>query len=126
MKIRLFIVFIIIIVLTLMTLPGCKKGPDITGAWFITNTLPGEDFTNTYTFVGNRSSGEVLREGQSLGDYSVNGYNVSFLVEYVDADGDYTIESYDGLIEDDNYMSGTIYYTLEGSPRVTGTWFGER
>ncbi len=126
MKKQLLIMSVIITVLALMTLPGCKKGPDITGTWFITNYLLGESFTDTYTFVGNRSSGEVLWEGQSLGAYSVNGYQVDFLLEYINADGNYTIESYIGLIEDDNYMSGTIYYTVEGDPRVTGSWFGER
>ena len=126
MKLRLFFTFTIIIVLVLMTFPGCKKGIDITGTWFITAALLGQNFTDTYTFVGNKSTGEVLWEGQSLGTYEVNGYNVSFILEYIDADGDYIIESYEGLIEDDYYMSGTIYYTLEGQPRVTGTWFGER
>lgn len=117
---------IIITVLALMTLPGCQKKLDITGTWFITTSLQGESFTDTYTFVGNRSSGEVLWEGQSLGSYSVNGYQVDFLLEYIDGDGDYIIESYDGLIEEESYMSGTIYYTKEGFPRVTGSWFGER
>jgi hypothetical protein len=126
MKIRLFIMFIIFNVLVLITLPGCKKGIDITGTWVITTSLSGESFTDTYTFVGNKSSGEVLWEGQSLGTYSVNGYNISFLLEYIDADGDYIVESYDGLIEEEDYMSGTIYYTEEGNPRVTGSWFGER
>ena len=126
MKKRLFVMVVIFSVLVLMTLPGCKKKLDITGTWFITTLLLGETFTDTYTFVGNRNNGEVLWEGQSLGTYSVNGYHVSFLLEYIDADGDYTIESYDGLIEDETYMSGTIFFTVEGYPRVTGTWFGER
>jgi hypothetical protein len=117
---------IIITVLALMTLPGCKKKLDITGTWFITTNLLGESFMDTYTFVGNRNSGEVLWEGQSLGNYSVNGYSVSFLLEYIDGDGDYIIESYDGLLEDEYYMSGTLYYTVEGYPRVTGSWVGER
>lgn len=126
MKKRLLIMTVLITVLALMILPGCKKKLDITGTWYITTSLLGESFNDTYTFVGNRSSGEVLWEGQSLGNYSVNGYNVSFLLEYIDGDGDYIIESYDGLLEDDYYMSGTLYYTKEGSPRVTGSWFGER
>ena len=126
MKKRIFIVIVIFSILVLMTLPGCKKRLDITGTWFITTLLLGETFTDTYTFVGNRSSGEVLWEGQSLGTYSVNGYNVNFLLEYTDTDGDYIIESYNGLLEEENYMSGTIYYTKEGNPRITGSWFGER
>jgi hypothetical protein len=126
MKIRVFIAFIVIISLALMTLPGCKKANDITGTWFITTTLLGETFTDTYTFVGNRNSGDVLWEGQALGTYSVLGDNVSFTLEYLDADDDYTVEVYNGFIDGSDFMSGTFTYTVEGFPSASGDWFGER
>jgi hypothetical protein len=126
MKKRFFFMYIIIIVLALATLPGCKKAHDITGTWFITTTLLGETFDETYTFVGNRSSGEVLWENQALGTYSVYGDNVSFTLEYYDADNDYTVEVYNGYFEERDYMSGSFTYTVEGFPSASGTWFGER
>ena len=126
MKIRLFIMFIIIIALALMTLPGCKKAYDITGTWFITTTLLGENFTDTYTFVGNRNSGDVLWEGQALGTYSVVGDDVSFTLEYFDADDDYTVEVYNGFFDGRDFMSGSFTYTVEGYPSASGVWFGDR
>jgi hypothetical protein len=126
MKVRLFITFIVIIVLALMTLPGCKKANDITGTWFITTTLLGETFTDTYTFAGNRNSGDVLWEGQALGTYSVFGDNVSFTLEYLDADNDYTVEVYNGFFDGRDFMSGSFTYTVEGYPSASGDWFGER
>ena len=126
MKIRLFITCIVIIVLALMTLPGCKKANDITGIWFITTTLLGETFTDTYTFVGNRNSGDVLWEGQALGTYSVLGDNVSFTLEYLDADDDYTVEVYNGIFDGSDFMNGTFTYTVEGYASESGDWFGER
>jgi hypothetical protein len=126
MKKLLFIMFIIITILTLITLPGCKKAYDITGTWFITTTLLGEDFTDTYTFVGNRNSGDVLWDGQALGTYSVVGDNVSFTLEYLDADDDYTVEVYNGFFDGRDFMSGSFTYTVEGYPSASGTWFGER
>jgi hypothetical protein len=126
MKKLLFIMFIIITILTLITLPGCKKAYDITGTWFITTTLLGEDFTDTYTFVGNRNSGDVLWDGQALGTYSIVGDNVSFTLEYLDADDDYTVEVYNGFFDGRDFMSGSFTYTVEGYPSASGTWFGER
>ena len=126
MKKRLFIISLLIIILTLMTLPGCKKAYDITGSWFITTTLLGEDFTDTYSFVGNRNSGDVLWQGQSLGTYSVIGDNVSFTLEYLDADGDYTVEVYNGFFDGRDFMEGSFTYTVEGFPSASGVWFGER
>lgn len=126
MKIRLFITSIIIIALALMSLPGCKKANDITGTWFITTTLQGETITETYTFAGNRNSGDVLWEGQALGTYSVLGDNVSFTLEYYDADDDYTVEVYNGFFDGVDFMSGTFTFTVEGYPSAFGDWFGER
>lgn len=126
MKVRLVITFLIIIVLALMTLPGCKKANDIIGTWFITTTLLGENFTETYNFVGNKNSGEVLWEGQTLGTYSVFGDNVSFTLEYYDEDNDYTVEVYNGFFDGIDFMSGSFTYTVEGYPSASGTWFGER
>jgi hypothetical protein len=126
MKKRLLIMSVIITVLALMTLPGCKKANDITGTWFITTSLLGEIFTDTYTFTGNRNSGDVLWEGQALGTYSVFGDNVSFTLEYYDADNDYTVEVYNGFFDGRDFMSGSFTFTVEGYPSATGTWFGER
>lgn len=126
MKIRLFITLIVIIVLALMTLPGCKKANDITGAWFITITLLDETFTDTYTFVGNRNSGDVIWEGQALGTYSVVGDNVSFTLAYYDDEDDYTVEVYNGFFDGIDFMSGTFTFTVEGYPSAFGDWFGER
>jgi len=107
-------------------MPGCKKANDIIGTWFVTTSLLGDTFTETYDFVGNKSSGEVLWEGQSLGTYSVFGDNVSFTLEYYDADDDYTVEVYNGSFDGVDFMSGTFTYTVEGYPSASGTWFGER
>jgi hypothetical protein len=126
MKIRLFITLIVIIVLALMTLPGCKKANDITGTWFITITLLDETFTDTYTFVGNRNSGDVIWEGQALGTYSVVGDNVSFTLAYYDDEDDYTVEVYNGFFDGIDFMSGTFTFTVEGYPSAFGDWFGER
>ena len=126
MKKRFFFIFIIIIALALMTLPGCEKANDITGTWFITTSLLGGTFTETYTFVGNKSSGEVLWENQALGTYSVFGDNVSFTLEYYDEDDDYTVEVYNGFFDERDFMTGTFTYTVEGFPSASGTWFGER
>jgi hypothetical protein len=126
MKVRVVITSTIIIVLALMTLPGCKKANDITGPWFITTSLLGENFTETYNFVGNKNSGEVLWEGQTLGTYSVFGDNVGFTLEYYDEDNDYTVEVYNGFFDGIDFMSGSFTYTVEGYPSASGTWFGER
>ncbi|UCH93422.1 MAG: hypothetical protein JSV88_24535 [Candidatus Aminicenantes bacterium] len=126
MKKLLFIMLVIITALALLTLPGCKKANNITGTWFITTMLLGETFTDTYTFAGNKNSGEVLWQGQALGTYSVMGNNVSFTLEYLDADDDYTVEVYSGFFDHYDYMSGTFTYTVEGYPSASGTWFAER
>lgn len=126
MKKRLLIMSVIITVLALMTLTGCKNANDITGPWFITTSLLGEIFTDTYTFAGNRNSGDVLWEGQALGTYSVFGDNVSFTIEYYDDDNDYTVEVYNGFFDGRDFMSGSFTYTVEGYPSASGTWFGER
>lgn len=126
MKKILFIMFLIINALAMMTLPGCRKDIDITGTWFITTTLLGETSTNTYTFDGNKDWGVVLWEGQALGTYSVSGENISFTLEYLDTDGNYTIEAYNGLFDGKDFMSGSFTLTVETSASTSGTWFGKR
>ncbi len=126
MKKITFIIVVIIVTLAFLVLPGCEKAKNITGTWIITTTLLGEYFTETYDFVGNKNSGEVLWNGQSLGTYSVSGDNVSFTLEYYDADDDYTVEVYNGFIEAEDFMSGSFTYTVEGYASVSGSWMGER
>jgi hypothetical protein len=133
MKKLLFIMFILFNVLTLMTLPGCKKENDITGTWFITTTLLGETSTDTYTFKGTREWGTVFRQGQMLGNYLVVGGNVSFTLGYLDADNNYTVDEYNGFYDRMNFMSGsfTSTATVEGddgqkdTSSASGTWCGE-
>jgi hypothetical protein len=135
MKKLLFIMFIIINVLVLMTLPGCKKGSNIAGIWSITTTLLGETSPDTYTFLGNKGWGVVLLEGQALGTYSVAGEAVSFTMEYYDAEENHIVEEYTGFFDGKDFMSGSFTHTVtvivkeppSTSVSVTsGTWFGER
>ncbi|MGD2088962.1 MAG: hypothetical protein PVH61_22480 [Candidatus Aminicenantes bacterium] len=129
MKKILFIMFILINILALMTLTGCRKESDITGIWFITTTLLGETSTNTYTFSGTKDWGVVLLEGQALGNYSVDGGNVNFTLEYLNADENQTVVVYTGLYDGKDFMSGSFTYTIytaEENPSSSGTWFGER
>ena len=132
MKKLLFIMFILANVLALMTLPGCRKDSDITGIWFITTTLPSETSTNTFTFSGTKDWGVVLSEGQALGNYSVDGGNVNFTLEYLNADDNLTVEVYNGRYDGMDFMSGSFTITVyPADPNLSdysssGTWFGER
>ncbi|NIM13712.1 MAG: hypothetical protein GTO45_16685 [Candidatus Aminicenantes bacterium] len=127
MKKTLLILFALVVVLALVVHPGCKsQRNDITGTWFFTLTFPGETFTETYTFVGTRQSGEVYWEGEALGTYSVIGDNVSFTLDYIDVDGDYTVEVYDGSFVGDDEMIGSVTVTIEGYGSASGSWIAER
>jgi len=127
MKKTLLFLFSLIAVLALVVQPGCKSHRnDITGTWFFTLTFPGETFTETYTFVGTRQSGEVYWEGEVLGTYSVIRDDVSFTLDYIDADGDYTVEVYYGSFVNDNEMMGSITVTVEGYGSASGSWIAER
>ncbi len=102
---------------------GCNNHTfNITGTWYFTIIIYDEDFNETYTFVGNRHSGEVFWEGQSLGDYSVSGDQVHFTLEYYDADDDYTVETFHGYIDADDRMGGDVTVTIEGYEPATGDW----
>lgn len=126
-KLRLFIIVAVTAALLLPVLSGCKKHQnDITGVWFFLLTFPDGDVEEYYDFVGNDSSGQVYWEGQALGTYSVFGDNVSFTLEYIDGDGDYTVEVYNGTILHDDEMNGSVTITWEGLGSQTGTWYAER
>ena len=113
-------------ILGLFVTGGCKKDNfNITGTWLVTTTLLGQTLSETYTFVGDERSGEVLCDGQSLGTYSVSGRSVSFTLQYFDIDDDFTVEVYNGGFDDPAFMSGTFTYSVEGFQTETGTWFAE-
>ena len=130
--------FIIINVLVLMTLPGCKKESNIAGIWSITTTLPGETSTASYTFLGNKGWGVVLLDGDALGSYSVAGDAVSFTLEYLYDEENNTVEEYTGFFDGKDFMSGSFTYTkevpsIDESGKIvtittsdSGTWYGER
>jgi len=128
MRKLLFVLFVIINVLILMTQPGCKKENDIPGTWTITTTLLGETSTDTYTFKGTKGWGNVVKEGQELGNYTVAGDSVSFTLQY-HSDGITSIEEYNGNFDRRDYMSGSFTYTVynvENPPTDSGIWSGKR
>lgn len=106
---------------------GCRKDRwDITGVWYFTITIYGESFDETYTFVGDDRTGEVIWQDVSLGTYSVSGDIVNFTLEYYDIDDDYTVEIYRGSFDFDDQMSGSVTITIEGYEPADGTWIAVR
>jgi len=128
MKKMIFMLAAVLVLAGLLTDTGCKKKDkfDITGVWYVTITLLGDDFDETYTFVGDDRGGEVLWEGQSLGTYSASDGYVDFTLEYYDQDDDYTVEVYRGSFDTDRMMSGNVTITIEGYQSVSGTWVAVR
>jgi hypothetical protein len=128
MKKSLLLILVIIATLGLLTLSGCKKNDDydITGTWYLTLDFGDYTANETYTFVGNDRSGDVLWEGQALGTYSVVGESVSFTVEYINQDDEYTVEVYNGSFDNDRQMSGSFTITIEGLGSASGTWWADR
>jgi len=128
MKKTIFMLAAVLVLAGLLTDTGCKKKDkfDITGVWYVTITLLGDDFDETYTFVGDDRGGEVLWEGQSLGIYSASDGYVDFTLEYYDQDDDYTVEVYRGSFDTDRMMSGNVTITIEGYQSVSGTWIAVR
>lgn len=126
-KISVLIIVAMAAVLLLAAFSGCKKNEnDITGIWFFTLSFPDGSVDEVYDFIGNPNSGQVYWEGQALGTYSVFGDNISFTLEYIDGDGDYTVEVYNGTIVHDDEMNGTVTITWEGIGSSSGTWFASR
>ncbi len=107
---------------------GCKKKAkfDITGTWVFTITLADESFDETYTFAGDKRSGNVYWEDQSLGTYLVTGELVDFTLEYTRTDGGYVVEVYWGSFDMENQMSGSITISVSGIGSVNGTWIAHR
>ncbi|HLP62352.1 MAG TPA: hypothetical protein VK186_26160 [Candidatus Deferrimicrobium sp.] len=126
MKKTILMLAVILAAVGLLVQGGCKNHFNITGVWDFIITLEGQDFYETYTFVGDRSSGEVFWEGQSLGLYTVSGDQVHFKLEYYDADDDYTVEDFYGNADTHDDMSGTVTYTVEGYTPVSGDWVAVR
>lgn len=128
MKKTIFMLAAVLVLAGLLTDTGCKKKDkfDITGVWYVTITLLGDDFDETYTFVGDDRGGEVLWEGQTLGTYSASDGYVDFTLEYYDQDDDYTVEVYSGSFDTDRMMSGNVTITIEGYQSVSGTWVAVR
>lgn len=128
MKKTIIILTALLMLAGLLVNTGCKKKDkfDITGVWYFTITLLGEDFDETYTFVGDDRGGEVLWDGQALGTYSASDGYVDFTLEYLDQDGDYTVEVYRGSFDADDVISGNLTITIEGYESVDGTWFATR
>jgi len=128
MKKTIFMLAAVLVLAGLLTDTACKKKDKfhITGVWYVTITLLGDDFDETYTFVGDDRGGEVLWEGQSLGTYSASDGYVDFTLEYYDQDDDYTVEVYRGSFDTDTMMSGNVTITIEGYQSVTGTWVAVR
>lgn len=128
MKKTIFMLAAVLVLAGLLTDTGCKKKDkfDITGVWYVTITLLGDDFEETYTFAGDDRGGEVLWEGQTLGTYSASDGYVDFTLEYYDQDDDYTVEVYSGSFDTDRMMSGNVTITIEGYQSVSGTWVAVR
>lgn len=128
MKKIILILAAVLVLAGLLANTGCKKKDrfDITGVWYFTITLLGEDFDETYTFVGDDRGGDVLWEGQALGTYSASDGYVNFTLEYLDQDDDYTVEVYSGSFDTDTIMSGNVVITIEGYESVSGTWIAVR
>ena len=125
-KIRILLLVLMAAALLLtLTSTGCKKKgvDDITGTWFFTITIDDFVLDETYEFVGTDASGEVYWEGQALGTYSAFGDHISFTLEYIDPDDEYTVEVYNGTIFSEDTMSGSVTITYEISGSISGVWF---
>ena len=127
MKKTMLVLAAIVVAVGLLAQGGCNGHAfNIAGVWDFLITIGNEDYSETYSFVGDRVSGEVFWEGNSLGFYTVSGDQVHFKLEYYDADDDYTVEDFRGFIDADDQMSGTVTYTVEGYNPVTGDWLALR
>jgi hypothetical protein len=128
MKKILIILLSTLVVAGLLFNTGCKKKAkfDITGMWVFTITLSDESFDETYTFVGDRRSGDVYWEDQDLGTYLVTGEYIDFTLEYYYADETYVIEVYSGSFDMENQMSGNMTITIGGVASASGTWIAFR
>ena len=127
MKKTIVILAAVLVVAALLLNTGCRKHRiNITGVWFFTITIYGESFDETYTFVGDHRTGEVIWQDVSLGTYSVSGDSVNFTLEYYDIDDDYTVEVYRGFFDADDQMSGSVTITIEGYEPATGSWIAVR
>lgn len=127
MKKTIVILAAVLVLAGLLLNTGCRKDRlDITGVWYFTITIYGESFDETYTFVGDDRTGEVIWQDISLGTYSVSGDFVNFTLEYYDIDDDYTVEVYRGSFDFDDQISGSVTITIEGYEPATGTWLAVR
>jgi len=128
MKKILIIIVSTLVAAGLLFNTGCKKKAkfDITGTWVFTITLADESFDETYTFAGDKRSGDVYWEGQSLGSYLVTGELIDFTLEYYYADDTYVVEVYSGFFDMENQMSGSMTVTISGIGSVNGTWIAYR
>ncbi len=127
MKKTIVILVAVLVVAALLLNTGCRKHRiNITGVWFFTITIYGESFDETYTFVGDHRTGEVIWQDVSLGTYSVSGDSVYFTLEYYDIDDDYTVEVYRGFFDADDQMSGSVTITIEGYEPAAGSWIAVR
>ncbi len=121
------IALFLVLIVGLLVMPGCKElFYNVSGEWTIQLKLNNKTFIYTYTFVGDSQSGKVYVEGDSLGNYSVVGDNVNFTLEYIDTDGDHTVEVYKGSFSHMDRLVGTMTYSVEGYQTINGTWSAER
>lgn len=110
------------LILVILLSLGCRRLYDITGTWFFTIYIDNDIIDVTYTFVGSRERGDVIYEGQSLGEYTVLDNEVNITLQYYDIDDDYTIETYSGGFDDRHNMSGHFTIYIEGYGTHSGSW----
>jgi hypothetical protein len=113
---------IAVLILAVSLSVGCRRHYNITGTWVFTIYVEGDVIDVVYTFVGGREYGEVIYEGQSLGEYTVSGDSVNITLQYYDVDDDYTIETYSGGFDNRNQMSGNFTIYIEGYGTFAGSW----
>lgn len=130
MKKCLVVIFVFIIFLGLLQNYGCRRVLNIAGIWEVTLDifLFGERVIETYEYLfeGDKYDGLVIYDGEVLGDYSVAGDNVYFILQYLDLDDDLNIETYNGSFNNRNNMSGTFTWTIEGYGTWSGVWTAVR
>ncbi len=124
MKRLFFVLLILALISMIFTTTSCKKTYDIRGTWTVTVKFDsnGASFTYTINFKGDISSGTFEFDWYGIiytGSWTVEGDEVLWTLDSYNS-------TYSGTIEDDNHMSGTMYFSYNGQVSDTGKWTASR
>lgn len=111
---------------------GCSNAKyNITGEWRIDITLGTAGGYFDVAFAGSSTSGIVIWDDQSAGEYTVDNKDLEFVLRITaiyEGNSKTIIYHFKGSFVDGSHMSGTlkVYDPLVSGSEVNGTWLGQK